>query len=356
MNEGDIEYHHLIAQLMCQPPSIECWQGECDKCNESDILSNKLLEIFSNLDIESITYKQWVSTDRTELVTITDCTGDFVEKLIGKLQILKTHQFIHSQQTKYFYSVKEGLPAGKVLVVGDFSENYSFVYQDAPQGVHWSNSSCTLHPWMCYYKDENGNIQNLALLFISDSLVHETVAVYAFQRKLVDILKEKLSQKGLGLDMIQYFSDGCSKQYKNKKNFLNLTYHIEDFGVDASWAFSATSHGKGPWDGIAGSAKREAALESLRRPLENQIQTATDFFIFVKEKFKNLVVEFVSAEEIKKLEEEVLRDRFKNAKTIQGTLGFHDYETIPGNNKQIKVKKFSLSSTVKIVSVVKNVK
>ena len=65
------------------------------------------------------------------------------------------------------------------------------------------------------------------MLFISDSLVHETVAVYAFQNKLVDILKEKLSSKGLDLDMIQYFSDGCAKQYKNKKNFLNLTYHLD---------------------------------------------------------------------------------------------------------------------------------
>ena len=53
---------------------------------------------------------------------------------------------------------------------------------------------------------------------------------------------------------------------------------------------------------------------------------------------------------------EVLREKIMAAKTIPGTLGFHDYQTIPGNNKEIKVKKFSLSSTVKVVSVVKNVK
>ena len=122
--------------------------------------------------------------------------------------------------------------------------------------------------------------------------------------------------------MIQYFTDGCAKQYKNKKNFLNMTYHFEDFGVVANWAFSATSHGKGPWDGIAGCAKREAALESLRRPEENQIQTAQDFYNFVKAKFKKLVVEFIAADDIAELEEEILEERFKAARTIPGTLGF----------------------------------
>ena len=58
-------------------------------------------------------------------------------------------------------------------------------------------------------------------------------------------------------------------------------HHQLDFGVQADWAFSATSHGKGPWDGLAGSAKREATIESLQRPLEKQIQTADDFFRFV---------------------------------------------------------------------------
>ena len=83
-----------------------------------------------------ITYKQWESIDRTDLVTHTDTVPDFLEKLIEKLQKLKLHQFIHSQQTSYYYSTKENLSPGEALVVGDFSENCSFVYKDAVQGVH----------------------------------------------------------------------------------------------------------------------------------------------------------------------------------------------------------------------------
>ena len=154
------------------------------------------------------------------------------------------------------------------------------------------------------------------------------------------------------LSEIQYFSDGCSKQYKNKKNFLNLTFHEVDFGVPANWAFSATSHGKGPCDGVAGCAKREAALESLRRPEENQIQTAMDLYDFVKEKFRALQVEFISSDQISQLEDEILVERFEVAKTIKGTLGFHNFSSIPGNHREVLVKKYSLSEDEKKVSVV----
>ena len=212
--------------------------------------------------------------------------NDFVNKLTEKLKTLRPHHFIHSQQTSYYYTVKESLSPGEVLVVGDFSENYSFIYQDAVQGVHWSNSSCTLHPWVCYYMGSDGLLQTHTSLIISDCLSHNTVAVYSFQQNLIGQLKEKLSQEGIELVKIKYHTDGCAEQYKNLKNFINLANHKKDFGIDADWLFSATGHGKGPWDGLAGSAKREAALESLRRPVNDQIQTARDFFNFVKSKLK----------------------------------------------------------------------
>ena len=32
------------------------------------------------------------------------------------------------------------------MVTADFSENYSFVLQDAVQGFHWNNAQATIHP------------------------------------------------------------------------------------------------------------------------------------------------------------------------------------------------------------------
>ena len=348
---AEIKYQHLLSQLMCNPPNISCWLGECSECEDSSKLSSSLEESFKKLEIEEITYKQWESIDRTDLVTHTDTVPDFLEKLIEKLQTLKLHQFIHSQQTSYYYSTKENLSPGEALVVGDFSENYSFVYQDAVQGVHWSNTSCTLHPWVCYYPGQDGTLKTHTSLIISDCLSHNTVAVYSFQQNIIEQLKVKLNEEGLELKKIKYHTDGCAEQYKNLKNFRNLAEHQKDFGVKADWSFSATGHGKGPWDGLAGSAKREAALESLRRPSIDQIQTPSDFYKFVKEKFKKVQVEFISEEKIQQVEKDILTERFKTAKTIKGTRGFHSFETIEGNQSELYVRQFSLSPDMKKVSV-----
>ena len=133
------------------------------------------------------------------MVTRTENVCDFLNELLDKLDVLKKHQFINDQQTKYFYEVKENLPEGKVLCVGDFSQNFSFVYQDAIQGVHWSNTSCTLHPWLCYYRGVEGKVCDYSLLFISDCIKHDTVAVYAFQKKLISCVKEKMLEEGIEL-------------------------------------------------------------------------------------------------------------------------------------------------------------
>jgi len=64
----------------------------------------------------------------------------------------------------------------------------------------------------------------------------------------------------------KYFvSDGAAAQYKNRKNFVNLCQHEEDFGVAAEWHFSATSHGKVACDGVGGTVKGFAARASLSK-------------------------------------------------------------------------------------------
>ena len=70
-----------------------------------------------------------------------------------------------------------------------------------------------------------------------------------------------------------YFSDGCAAQYKNCKNLISLCYHKEDFGIPAKWHFFATSHGKGPCDGVGGTVKHEAAKASLQHSYHDQIMT-----------------------------------------------------------------------------------
>ena len=79
---------------------------------------------------------------------------------------------------------------------------------------------------------------------------------------------------------LEYFSDGCAGQYKNKKNFYNLCQHNKDFGFEGTWNFFATSHGKSPCYGIGGTVKRVTARASLQRPKENHIITPLQMYNF----------------------------------------------------------------------------
>ena len=82
---------------------------------------------------------------------------------------------------------------------------------------------------------------SFSFAFISDELNHNTLAVHAFQKVLINHLK----QKNVFMNKIISFSDGCAVAYTNRKDFLNLWYHEKDFGMPADWHFFAAAHGKG---------------------------------------------------------------------------------------------------------------
>jgi hypothetical protein len=60
-------------------------------------------------------------------------------------------------------------------------------------------------------------------------------------------LESHTSSKVKYLTEIYYFLDGVASQDKERKNFINLSYHTDDFGMDIDWHFFVTSHGKGVW-------------------------------------------------------------------------------------------------------------
>ena len=115
----------------------------------------------------------------------------------------------------------------------DFAENYLFVVQDEVQSFHWNQSQCFIHPVALYYKNNENDLIQKSLCFISDYLCHNTVFYKIFQ-EITTVVHHELNEE---IKKIEYFSDGCAAQYKNYKNLLNLCCHKTDFGMDCSWSF-----------------------------------------------------------------------------------------------------------------------
>lgn len=184
-----------------------------------------------------------------------------------------------------------------------------------------------IHPFVIYFGGKEH--QSISTCMISDCLRHDTIAVHAFQIRLIAYLKTEIEKI-----KIYYFSDGSDAQYKNFKNFINLCLHEEDFGIMAEWNFFGTSLGKSPCDGIGGTAKRLAARASLQSPLDNQILTPYDLFKFCDDSIPGIKFFYVPKEEIEKIQPDQER-RFAKGHTIAGTRENHQFRPINFNKLQV---------------------
>ena len=74
-----------------------------------------------------------------------------------------------------------------------------------------------------------------------DDLTDDKNTIFFYNSYITNYLKSK----GLIFDMVHYWSDGPSSQFKNQYNFTNLLLHQRDHGMPADWNFFTTSHRKG---------------------------------------------------------------------------------------------------------------
>ena len=272
LNGGQLKhYRHCLALMQCNPPNLDCYLGSCSVCPGTDPLKSLLENLMGQNGIDTVQFQQWTTTNRATLEIRVVPADEFIDTFVCKLRKLLHHDFTAKMQAAFMQQKKESLQEGEVLVIADFSENFSFVVQDEIQSFHWNNESATIHTFICYYK-LNTTTTSLCYLVISENKQHDTIAVHLFQRKLVDFPTQHFG--GNKPRNIYYMSDGCAAQYKNCKNFTNLCHHYTDFGVEAEWHFLPTSHGKSAGDGAGGTLKRTTTKASLQRPYEGHIQHA----------------------------------------------------------------------------------
>lgn len=128
-------FSDFLKSIKCTSPSEDCHLRRCEDCSDVSQLKDAILNKLQSEEIESITYQQWVNVDRCALETLIKSTDQFVEELMEKLEALSPHHYICKQQATYFRQAKKETTNTKVVVVADFSENYSFVLQNSVQGI-----------------------------------------------------------------------------------------------------------------------------------------------------------------------------------------------------------------------------
>ena len=100
----------------------------------------------------------------------------------------------------------------------------------------------------------------------------------------IPIIVSRIQELAPNVQLINYVTDGGPSHFKNRRNILNLTFHDVDFEVPGVWSFSATSHGKGPVDGLGAALKSTATRYLLRHGPTEAFKSAKGFYEFSKQR------------------------------------------------------------------------
>ena len=133
---------------------------------------------------------------------------------------------------------EEGESNVSVLQI-DFAENFSTFYQDEIQSAHWNKTQITVFTAALW---QNGEC--LPAVLLSNDLSPSKESILIFLEKVLSSLLQSDTK------VLHIQSDGPSSQFKN--NFIAncLSWFEKTFNAKVYWNFFASSHGKGPVDGI----------------------------------------------------------------------------------------------------------
>lgn len=327
-----------ILSTLCNPPSSDCNLGACSLCPGNSTLESALQDILQLHDEGEVRFSQWVMQEgRCNFEVLLKKVDDFIEEFLSSLEKLMPHRYLVKMQHEYFEERKNSLQEGEVLILGDYSENFSFVIQNSIQSQYWKNDQSTIHVFVCIYRGENGDFRHINHVVFSNYMKHETMAIHLFQTKLMAHLNTLLP---FPLRKVIYFSDGAASQYKNRFNFCNLMYHEKDFGCQAEWNFHPTSHGKNLCDGVGGTVKRKAYNASLRQDSTCPITTPQKLHDYIKENMPSVYCDFTDVKDHTRHNRSQSK-RFKDCPKIEGCRSKHHF--IPKSSTVLAAKVFSLS-------------
>jgi hypothetical protein len=83
------------------PPHTNCFFRDCSECSGPTDLENTLEHVFTDNAIENIAFKQCISKNRRELITIVKSTEEYIESLLELLLLILFHSFIHCNTASY---------------------------------------------------------------------------------------------------------------------------------------------------------------------------------------------------------------------------------------------------------------
>ncbi|XP_078659979.1 LOW QUALITY PROTEIN: uncharacterized protein LOC144904722 [Branchiostoma floridae x Branchiostoma belcheri] len=283
-----------------------------------------------------VKYEEWkrveVEGKKMKIVTSEVETSAFCAKFKEEVPQFRQHVVRANEQYSQLKTLKENLDQYNVAIQMDFAENYKIKNNEEIQSAYWNCDMVTLHPIVVYFKNENGELQHESTCIVSDEMGHNSATVFAILKRVVPEVKEKHPD----VKFLHYWTDSPSSQYRNKTIFSILSDHESLFGLPACWNYFEAGHGKGPCDGVGGTAKRMAD-EAVNRQATT-IQDAKEFYTWAANQERSSIkYMFISKDECKE-SQTYLTEKYGSVKAIPGTMSFH---AVVGRSGEVKTRSTS---------------
>ncbi|CAH0382775.1 unnamed protein product [Bemisia tabaci] len=255
----------LVAKVSCKADSKFCMFGECKKCNVK-IVPSSVIDQTIIKSSHLIPYDQWIKKKLSEVtsnsgvskITVKEKKRDTGENLIEiineRLPLFLKHVYTDYHQKVFFKDIVKQTRGNECVIIIDWSQNFATKYDEEVQSRHFgaSQQQVSLHTGVVYLK---GGEKQISFCTVSDCCRHDAPAIWAHLGPVLDMLKKDYE----AIEIIHFFSDGPTTQYRNKYNFfLFQKCCIERNFYQATWNFSEPGHGKGAADGVGGTVKRTA--------------------------------------------------------------------------------------------------
>jgi hypothetical protein len=312
---GFPKYEHTLPdELVCAAATQDCWFNQCPNCQDAKLLQSKLLpEHGESCDV---TWNVWANDADGKICKMVKegTSDDLFSHICAILPEFLQHSYIKRNQAESYQKEREAVgdedfdPSFAMLQV-DFSENYTCMFQDEIQSAHWKQNQVSLFTAALWF---DGELHPKVVA--SDNLDHGKDTVIAYIDHLLDALPDVV-------ETISIWSDGPSSQFKNRFVVAAIAALQEKHNVKIRWNFFATSHGKGPVDGIGGSVKRQVWTSVSTR--KSVVTDATSFCASAKQASNVEVIEMKTKEIQERNLELNLEEVFDEAPAIKGIKSLH---------------------------------
>ena len=300
--------------------------------------NDKLLADIEKSGHSNIKYCEWQRVEvehkgrkikRMQVIQLEKPVRDFVEVMRKTITEFREHCQRVKSQYDAIRTLKESLPTNQAIIQMDFAENYVCSHADEVQSAYFDKGAVTLHPTVIYYRTDEGQLEHKSHVIVSDTAMHNSGAVLAFMKEIVPIAHRLVPN----LKMCHYVTDSPTSQYRNKHMFYLVANHQNMFdGVQASWQYFEAGHGKGPCDGVGGTAKRQAD-SAVKRHICS-IQNADDFYAWgVSQSQSNVDYIFVSNTKCVEMSEFL---KNLNIKPVKGTMSVHSVVSLGLNSIAVR--------------------